>query len=212
MLAAHLGEGLVGALDDALRADVDPAAGRHLAVHHEALAIELVEHLPIRPFGHEVGVGDQHPRRILVGAEHANRLARLDEQGLVFLQPLERLDDLVVAFPVARGAADSAIDDEALRVLGDLIVEIVHQHPHRGLGGPMLGLDFAATAGADVAAVVASVGHYGAALSGWSGADPRGRQRSIHTSANPARMKPSAIPLTFIAVWIQPSLPTSMKG
>ena len=136
MLAAHLGEGLVRALDDALRADVDPAAGGHLAVHHEPLAIELVEHLPIRPFGHEVGVGDEHARRILVGAEHADRLARLDEQGLVLLEPLERLDDLVVAFPVARGAADPAIDDQALRVLGDLVVEVVHQHPHRGFGGP----------------------------------------------------------------------------
>ena len=97
MLAAHLGEGLVGALDDALRADVDPAAGGHLAVHHQPLAIELVEHLPIGPFGHEVGVGDEHPRRVLVGAEHADRLARLDEQGLVLLEPLERLDDLVVS-------------------------------------------------------------------------------------------------------------------
>ena len=99
MLAAHFGEGLVGALDDALRADVDPAAGGHLAVHHQPLAIELVEHLPVRPFGHEVGVGDEHARRVLVGAEHADRLARLDEQGLVFLEPLERLDDLVEALP-----------------------------------------------------------------------------------------------------------------
>ena len=159
MLAAHLGEGLVGALDDALRADVDPAAGGHLAVHHQPLAIELVEHLPIGPFGHEVGVGDEHARRVLVGAEHADRLARLDEQGLVVLEPFERLDDLVEALPVARGAADPAIDDQALRVLGDLVVEVVHQHPHRGFGGPAFGHDLASAAGADVAAVVASVGH-----------------------------------------------------
>ena len=136
MLAPHLGEGLVRALDDALRADVDPAAGGHLAVHHEPLAIELVEHLPVRPFGHEVGIGDEHARRVLVRAEHADGLARLDEQGLVFVQPFERLDDLVEAFPVARRAADAAVDDQALRVLGDLVVEIVHQHPDRGFGGP----------------------------------------------------------------------------
>jgi hypothetical protein len=35
MLAAGLDEGLVGALHDALRADIDPRAGRHLAVHHQ---------------------------------------------------------------------------------------------------------------------------------------------------------------------------------
>ncbi len=161
VLAAHFGEGLVGALDDALAADVDPRSGRHLAVHHQALAIEFVELLPGRPFGDEVGVGEEHARRILVGAEHADRLARLDEQGLVFLQPLQRLDDLVVAGPVARRAADAAVDDQALRVLGDLIVEVVHQHPDRGLGGPMPGLDLGAPPRADMAAVVASVGGHG---------------------------------------------------
>ena len=152
MLAAHLGEGLVRALDDALRADVDPAAGRHLAVHHQALAIEIVEYLPVRPFGDQVGIGDEHPRRILVRAEHADRLARLDEQGLVFLEPLQRLDDPVETLPVARGTPDAAVDDEALRVLGDLFVEIVHQHPHRGFGGPAPGHDLAPAAGADVPA------------------------------------------------------------
>ncbi len=157
MLAAHLREGLVGALDDALRADVDPAARGHLAVHHEAGAIELVERLPIRPFGDDVGIGDEHARRILVGAEDADRLARLDEQGLVVLEPLERLDDLVEAGPIARGAADPAIDDQALRILGDLVVEIVHQHPDGGFGGPAFGDDLAAAAGADAAAVVASL-------------------------------------------------------
>ncbi len=74
MLAAHLDESLVGALHDALAADIDPGAGRHLAVHHQALAIELVEMLPRGPVRHDVGVGDQHTRRVLVGAEHADRL------------------------------------------------------------------------------------------------------------------------------------------
>ena len=86
VLAADLDEGLVGALHDALAADVDPRAGRHLAVHHQALAIELVEVVPGRPVRHEVRVGDQHARRVGVGAEDADRLARLDEQRLVVLQ------------------------------------------------------------------------------------------------------------------------------
>ena len=88
MLAAHFGEGLVGALNDALGADVDPRSGRHLAVHHQALAIEFVEMVPGRPFRHQVRIGDQHARRVGMGAEHADRLARLDQQGLVALQPL----------------------------------------------------------------------------------------------------------------------------
>ena len=83
VLAAGLRERLVGALHDALAADVDPRAGRHLAVHHEALAIELVEVLPRRPARHEVRVGDEHARRVRVRLEHADRLAGLDQQRFV---------------------------------------------------------------------------------------------------------------------------------
>ncbi len=68
VLPAGLGERLVGALHDALAADVDPRAGRHLAVHHEPLAVELVEVLPGRPVRHEVRVGEQHARRVGVRA------------------------------------------------------------------------------------------------------------------------------------------------
>jgi hypothetical protein len=160
MLAAHFGEGLVRALHDALRADVDPAARGHLAVHHQPGAIELVEHLPIGPFGHQVGIGDQHPRRVFVGAEHADRLARLDQQSFLVAEPFERFDDAVETCPVARGTADATVNDEALRVLGDRIVEIVHQHPHRGFGRPAPGHDLASAPRADVAAVVASVGSH----------------------------------------------------
>ena len=81
--AGDLGEALVGALQDALRADVDPRPGGHLAVHRQAECLEPAELVPRRPVGHEVRVGDQHARRPLVGAEHADRLARLHEQRLV---------------------------------------------------------------------------------------------------------------------------------
>ena len=88
MLAAHLDEGFVGALHDALRADVDPRAGRHLAVHHQALLIELVEVFPRRPVRDEVGVGEQHARRVGVRGEDADRLAGLDQQGFVVAEGL----------------------------------------------------------------------------------------------------------------------------
>ena len=81
-----------------------------------------------------------------------------DQQRLVIAQPFERLDDPVVTFPVARRAADAAIDDKVLRILGHVRVEVVHQHPHRGLGGPRPRDKGRAAASADVAAIVASVG------------------------------------------------------
>ncbi len=154
MLAAHFGEGLVGALHDALAADVDPRARGHLAVHHQALAIELAEVVPGRPVRHQVGIGDEHARRVGVGAEHAHRLARLDEQRLVGLEAAQRRDDAVEGLPIARGAADAAVDDELARPLGDVGVEIVHQHAQRRLGQPALGGEFGAMRRANDAHVV----------------------------------------------------------
>jgi hypothetical protein len=67
----------IGALQNALRADVDPTARGHLPIHDEPLGGERVEVLLGRPVGHQVRVGDEHTRGIGVGGEHGHRLARL---------------------------------------------------------------------------------------------------------------------------------------
>src|SRR6218665_1256209 len=64
MLAPGGGKGLVGALPEPLAAVLDPTARRHLAVHEQALLVERAEMLPIRPPGHQVGIGQQHARRV----------------------------------------------------------------------------------------------------------------------------------------------------
>ena len=144
VLATGFGESFVGALDDALGADVDPRPRGHLAVHEQALAVELVEVLPSRPLGHEVRVREQHARRIGMRLEHPNRLARLDEEGLVVIQLAQGLEDLVEAGPVTRGAADAAVDDELLGPFRDLGVEVVLQHAKRRFGEPRLAVQVGA--------------------------------------------------------------------
>ena len=79
--AGDLREALVGALHDALAADVDPRAGGHLAVHRQPERLEPPELVPGGPLADQVRVRDQHPRRPLVRAEHAHRLAGLDEHA-----------------------------------------------------------------------------------------------------------------------------------
>ncbi len=123
-------EGLVGALEDALGADVDPASGGHLAVHHQTLGVELVKVLLCGPLAHQVRVGDEHARGVGIGAKDAHRLARLHQQGLVVGQVLQRRDDGIEAGPVARGLAPPAIDDQLVGLFGHLRVEVVHQHTH----------------------------------------------------------------------------------
>ena len=114
------GEGLVGALDDALGADVDPGAGGHLAVHGQAELLQPAELRPGRPVADQVGVGQDHPRRPLVGAHHADRPAGLDQHGLVRLQRGQGADHRVEGAPVPRGPAGAAVDDEVVGPLGVL--------------------------------------------------------------------------------------------
>src|SRR6185369_1603900 len=62
-------------------------------------------------------------------AQDPDRLARLDEQRLVTLERPQLADDGVEGGPRPRGTARPAVDDEVIRVLGDLRVEVVHEHP-----------------------------------------------------------------------------------
>jgi hypothetical protein len=54
------------------------------------------------------------------------------------LERAERADDGVERVPAARGLAGAAVDDEIVGALGHLGIEVVHQHPQRGLLGPAL--------------------------------------------------------------------------
>ena len=156
MLAPRLHEGLVGTLHDALRADIDPRTGRHLAVHHQTLAVEFVEMGPVGPVPDEVRIREQHARRVRMGAEDPDGLARLDQERFVVLERAEARDDAVEGLPVARRAADAAIDDEILRALGHLGVEVVHQHPHRRLALPGPATERGAPRRGDAARIVAT--------------------------------------------------------
>jgi len=166
VLAAALGERLEGALEDALSADVDPRPGRHLAVHHEAPGAQVVEVFLGGPVGDEVGVGDHHPRGVGVRAHDADGLAGLDEQRLVRGELLKGRDDGVKGGPVAGGLPAPAVDHQGVRVLGNLRVEVVHEHAHRGLGLPGGAGFFGRARGADGAGAGGGGGH-GVSL-GWA--------------------------------------------
>jgi hypothetical protein len=135
-LGRDSGERLIGALQDPLGADVDPRPGRHLAVHRQAQRLEPAELRPVGPVGDEVGVRDQHPRSPLVRPHDADRPTGLDEHRLVLLERGQRAHHGVEAGPVARRLARPAVHDQVLGSLGHLGVEVVLQHPQRGLGLP----------------------------------------------------------------------------
>jgi hypothetical protein len=49
---------------------------------------ELVEMFPVGPGADEVGIGYQNSRRVFVSTKYADRLARLDQQGLIVSERL----------------------------------------------------------------------------------------------------------------------------
>jgi hypothetical protein len=130
------GEGLECALEDPLRADVDPRARGHLPVHRQPERLQPPELVPGRPARDEQRVRDQDSRRVLMRAEDADRLAALHEQRLVVAQAEQRRDDRAQRVMRARRAARAAVDDKPLRMLGHLGVEVVEQHPQRRLRLP----------------------------------------------------------------------------
>ena len=159
MLTTCFNKGLVGALNNTLRADVNPTASGHLTVHGESLFIEFVEVIPSRPMGHEVGVGDQNARCVFVCLEHADWFARLNQQGLVFFQITQGGDDHVEVFPSARSAADAAVNHQFVRIFSHIRVQVVHQHAQRRFGQPAFGGQFVSGCGKDVTGVLARIAH-----------------------------------------------------
>ncbi len=65
-------------------------------------------------------------------AKNSDRLAGLHEERLVIFQRAKGSDDGMKTFPIARGFSGAAIDDEIVGALGNIGIEIVHQHAQRG--------------------------------------------------------------------------------
>ena len=80
--------------------------------------------------------------------EEADGLAGLDDERLLLLHRLERLDDAVVALPIPRGLGGARVDDQFLGPLG--VLEVVLEHAQDGFLPPALAAELAAPLGLDV--------------------------------------------------------------
>ena len=59
-------------------------------------------------------------------------------------RPPQLADDRVEGLPRAGGLAGAAVDHQLVRLLGDLGIEVVHQHPERGFLAPAAAAERAA--------------------------------------------------------------------
>ena len=97
-----------------------------------------------------------------MGPEHADRFAGLDQHRLVVGELTQCGDEGVERGPAARGAAGAAVDDEVCGVLGDLRVEVVHEHSQGRLLRPTPAGDCGSAGGADEAGAGVGGRHRGA--------------------------------------------------
>ena len=63
--------------------------------------------------------------------EYPDRLAGLDQERLVIVEGFQSGNYGFVTVPISGRFARASVDDEILRTLGNLFIEIVHEHAHR---------------------------------------------------------------------------------
>ena len=83
MFLGERAEGFVRALQNSLRADVNPTARGHLPVHDESVAFAIIKIFLGRPMGDDVGIGEEDARRVGMRFEDADGFAGLNEKGFV---------------------------------------------------------------------------------------------------------------------------------
>ena len=135
-LVGDRGEGLVGALEDPLGADVDPRTRGHLAVHGEPERLEATELRPRRPVAAR-GWSSRSARAAPTRGSRSTPTGRPDWTSIVS-SPFSVVSVRTSASKLRQSRAARpvpAVDDEVVGPLGDLGVEVVLQHPQRAPPG-----------------------------------------------------------------------------
>ena len=128
MHAARVQERIVRAVHDALRADVHPAASRHLPIVRDAHLLRDLPVLRIVELTDHERIRDDDARRRRLRREQAERIAALHHERLMIRHDLKILLDETVLEPVVADAARLAVRDELVGIKTDLEVEVVVDH------------------------------------------------------------------------------------
>ena len=130
---SRIQESDIGAVDDALRADVHPAAGGHLTVVDAAQRGQAMEIFRRVEHTDHQAVGDDCARRLRARREETERMPGADHQGLGVIHDLQVAFDQEVLHPVLADLARLTVCDQFVGVEGYVEVEVVVDHHLHGL-------------------------------------------------------------------------------
>jgi hypothetical protein len=99
------------------------------------LVVTFTEPTKYRPSSSPGGLA-KNSRWKAVCIQNSDGLARLNNESFFISAAIQRFDDGVVALPIARRLASSAIHDKLFRLFRNLGIEVIHQHPFGGLLNP----------------------------------------------------------------------------
>src|SRR4029453_2153452 len=120
MLVRHRSKRFEGTLHNPLSTDIGPASSRHLSIHHQPFALQLMKVLPVGPCANQIRIRNQDAWREFMRAEDGDRLTRLAQQSLIVLKLSKLGNDRFKTRPVARCSSFAAINNKLPWFFGDI--------------------------------------------------------------------------------------------
>ena len=125
-------ESVEGAVHDALRSDVHPAAGGHLAVVGNTECRRAVKVFLVVVHADHETVGDDASGRQFMGVEESERMSAHHDQGLFVGHDFQIFFDQSVLHPVLADLSCLAVGDEFVGIEGHLEIQVVVNHDLEG--------------------------------------------------------------------------------
>ena len=126
--AASVKKSVECAVHDALRADVHPAAGSHLAIVRYAHLHSLVPVVEVVKEADHHRVGDDDTRSLLAGGKQSEGVTRFDYERLLVCQFLKVFFDEAILKPVLAYLSCLAVGDKFIRIQSNVEVQVVVNH------------------------------------------------------------------------------------
>ncbi len=129
---ASVQQGVKGAMDNALGADIHPAAGGHLPIVGNAQCRRPIKSVQIVKQPHHQAVCDDNPRGGFVGSKQPYRVPRFHNQGLLVGKLFQIFFNQPVLHPILADLTGFPVGNQLVRIERHLKIQVVIDHHLKG--------------------------------------------------------------------------------